>query len=138
MEKLAEYVEEQIKIIVKDPKKVEGRFFSKSYYTFVISCPIIQLEERRTQDDIEWFRNKLIENYYFNFIPPLTSVNYYKDPDNIQNTLKDIQNFFNEVCRKKILRTSELLYYFISLDEKSFATYKDKVNKTPVKPFQSY
>lgn len=133
-----EQKKKKLEIIISDPEKVEGGFFYKPYWTFVINCPILQSEERRTQEDFEWFRNKLEEIYYLNFVPTLTQTVYYKESDNIQNTVNTLQNFFNQICRKKIFRTSELLYNFISLDSKQFTEYKEKINKQNIIPFVNY
>lgn len=118
-----------VQIFVSEPIKTEGRFFT-SYYTFLISCKELNLISRKSYNDIEWLKNKLSEYYPFVLIPPLPKNSFFSsDAGGIDSRLRYLNMFFEGLCRKKILRTSKLLYNFISLQDDEFNKYKESFSK---------
>ena len=124
-----------ISIIVSEPKKEQlGGFFSKAIYSYRIQCPQINSDIRRTYADFEWFRNQLVIRYPLRFVPPVMRENVLKqifkqENEDIaeQRKVRYLNKFMYSIIRKKILRTSPLLFAFLILDDKSFKNYQSKV-----------
>ena len=128
-----------ISIEVSEPQK-EGKsgFFSKSYMTYRVKCPQLNSDVRRTYSDFEWLRNQLLIRYPLRVIPPIPKDNMLKQIGNVlklendefneQRKLRYLNQFFNGLIKKKILRTSPLLYEFLILNNDLFKKYQNKIN----------
>ena len=129
-----------ISITVSEPKK-EGKagLFSKQYMTYRIQCPQINSDERRSYADFEWFRNQLLIRYPYRVVPPLMKETVLKQIGNVlkleneefneQRKLRYLNRFMEGLIKKKIFRTSPLLFEFLELNNQLFKTYQDKLNK---------
>ena len=121
-----------VSISIGNPVKVEGGFFSSSYYTYEIKCEIIKSCVRRSYNDFDWLKNKLIEVYPYTLIPPLPKTTLlFKENDinSVNMRIRYLNKFFDVITRKKILRESPLVYNFITLNDEAFPKYKDKISK---------
>ena len=128
-----------ISISVTEPQK-EGKtgFFSKSYMTYRIQCPQLNSDVRRTFTDFEWFRNQLLIRYPLRIIPPLIKENVLKqigsvlklenEEFNEERKLRYLNKFMEGLTKKKILRTSPILYEFLVLNNELFKKYQNKLN----------
>jgi hypothetical protein len=126
---------------VSDPKKEKsvGVFSKKSIYSYKVECPEIKKEVRRTYADFEWLKNQLGLYYSLRVVPPIIKEPMYfsldlvnkKDSEEVieQTKVKYLNNFMNSLIKRKIFRTSAILYEFLELDDKDFKTYKDLLNK---------
>ena len=122
-----------ISIEVSEPQK-EGKtgFFSKSYMTYRIQCPQLNSDVRRTYSDFEWFRNQLLIRYPLRVIPPIMKDNVLKQIGNVlkleseeineQRKLRYLNQFMSCLIKKKIIRTSPILYEFLVLNNDLFKT----------------
>ena len=131
----------RIKIIVSEPKKEKsvGMFSKKSIYSYKVECPEISKEVRRTYADFEWLKNQLGLYYSLRVVPPIIKENMYfqleiankKESEEVieQKKVKYLNFFMDSLVKRKIFRTSAILYEFLELDEKDFKTYKDLLSK---------
>ena len=128
-----------ISIEVSEPQK-EGKsgLFSKSYMTYRVKCPQLNSDVRRSYSDFEWFRNQLLIRYPLRVIPPIQKDNMLKQIGNVlklendgfkeERIVRFLNQFMSGVIKKKILRTSPLLYEFLILNNDLFKKYQNKIN----------
>ena len=131
----------KITIIVSEPKKEksQGLFSKKSIYSYKVECPEIKTETRRTYADFEWLKNQLGLYYALRITPPLIKESMYfqleivnkKDTEEkIEETkVKYLNYFMTSLIKKKIFRTSAILYEFLELNDSDFKKYKDLLGK---------
>ena len=127
-----------ITIIVSEPKKEQVKgFFTKTLYSYRVQCPELNSDVRRTYLDFEWIRNQLVLRYPLRLIPPVMKESVMKTIGNIikqeneeiteQRKIRYLNTFMNAIIQKKILRTSPILFEFLSLDTKVFKLYQEKI-----------
>ena len=116
-------------IEVSEPKKVQtGGLFGNTTYVYKVSCKDINSTVFRTYQDFEWLNQKLMDQYPLRYIPPIKKFKIFeKENDESVNTrIRYINKFFDAVCRKKIIRTSLLLYAFLTLPDEKFLKLKSQ------------
>ena len=130
----------RIKITVSEPKKEKSKgLFKKDIYTYKVSCPEIKTEVRRSYADFEWLKNQLGLYYALRVVPPIIKESMFfqmeivnkKDTEEvIENAkVKYLNYFMTSLIKKKIFRTSAILYEFLELNESDFKKYKDLLGK---------
>ena len=131
----------KITIIISDPKKEKsvGMFSKKSVYSYKVECPEIKTEVRRTYADFEWLKNQLGLYYALRIVPPLikesmlyqSEIVSKKDTEEVveQAKIKHLNYFISALLKRKIFRTSAILFEFLELNEKDLKVYKDQLNK---------
>ena len=130
----------RIKITVSEPKKEKSKsLFKKDIYTYKVSCPEIKTEVRRSYADFEWLKNQLGLYYALRVVPPLLKesmffqleiVNKKDSEEVIENAkVKYLNYFMTSLIKKKIFRTSAILYEFFLLFYTDFKKYKDLLGK---------
>ena len=130
----------RIKITVSEPKKEKSKsLFKKDVYTYKVTCPEIKTEVRRSYADFEWLRNQLGLYYALRVVPPLLKesmffqleiVNKKDSEEVIENAkVKYLNYFMTSLIKKKIFRTSAILYEFLELNDADFKKYKDLLGK---------
>ena len=130
----------RIKITVSEPKKEKSKsIFKKDIYTYKVSCPEIKTEVRRSYADFEWLKYQLGLYYHLRVVPPLIKEPMFfqleivnkKDPEEvIENAKVRYLNYFmTSLIKKKIFRTSAIVYEFLELNESDFKKYKDLLGK---------
>lgn len=131
----------RIKIIVSEPKKEKskGIFQKKSIYSYKVECPEIKTEVRRTYADFEWLKNQLGLYYSLRVVPPLIKEPMYYQLDIVskkdseesveQTKVKYLNFFMNALIKRKIFRTSAILFEFLELNDSDFKKYKDILGK---------
>ena len=130
----------RIKITVSEPKKEKSKsLFKKDVYTYKVTCPEIKTEVRRSYADFEWLRNQLGLYYALRVVPPLLKesmffqleiVNKKDSEEVIENSkVKYLNYFMTSLIKKKIFRTSAILYEFLELSDADFKKYKDLLGK---------
>ena len=130
----------RIKITVSDPVKEKSKsLFKKDVYTYKVSCPEIKTEVRRSYADFEWLKNQLGLYYALRVVPPIIKESMFfqleivnkKDSEQvIENAkVKYLNYFMTSLIKKKIFRTSAILYEFLELNESDFKKYKDLLGK---------
>lgn len=129
--------EENAIIQVTSPEKIEGGFFSKSYVTYLITTNPLNLKVRRRYSDFEWFRQMLQNFYNYNVIPstPKKSkigIDKFGDPF-LQKRMRTLEKFLNYALKNPVLKSSQILYDFISI-EKDADFQKKKKEYEKIKP----
>ena len=130
----------RISIIVSDPIKEKAKnIFKKVVYSYKVECPEIKTEVRRTYADFEWLRNILGSYYALRVVPPIMKEAMYfqldivnkKDTEEAKKKtkIKYLNYFMNSLIKKKIFRTSAILYEFLELNDSDFKKYKDLLGK---------
>ena len=130
-----------ISIIISEPKKEvsKGLFSKKVYFTYKVECPEIKTSVRRTYADFEWLKNQLGLYYSLRVLPPIMKESSYfqneivnkKDSEDVieQAKIKYLNFFFFVLIKKKIFRTSAILYEFLELNDVDFKKYKELLRK---------
>jgi hypothetical protein len=119
-------------ITVSSPEKKEGGFFSSTQYSYLIECPEIAVKTRRTDQDIDWLKNKLTEYHPYEIVPPLLKYQLlYNSEQNLQINIRYINKFFGALTQKKIFRNSPILFNFLALSPEEFNKYKNNLNQKP-------
>ena len=129
-----------IAIIVSEPKKEQIKgFFTKTLYSYRVQCPELNSDVRRTYTDFEWLRSQMALRYPLRLIPPVMKESVMKTIGNIikqeseeiseQRKVRYLNKFMNAIIQKKVLRTSPILFEFLSLDSKNFKPYQEKINQ---------
>jgi hypothetical protein len=128
--KILETQNVRIKITVSDPKKVESTgFFKSTFYTYLVSCKDINSSVRRTYNDFEWLHDRLISQYTYRYVPPL--LKYLKifentNDETINMRIRYLNKFFDELINKRLLRTSLVLYAFLTLPDDKFEKLRNQ------------
>jgi len=129
-----------ISISVSEPQK-EGKtgLFSKSFITYRVQCPQLNSDVRRTYADFEWLRNMIVIRYPLRIIPPIYKENMMKQIGNVlkleneqvieEKRVRYLNQFMDSITKKKILRTSPILYEFLILNTETFKRYQNIINK---------
>ena len=124
--------EQNLNIIVSEPKLTEGNFFSKSYLTYLIETNPLGFKVRRRFNDFIWLHDILKQLYINCVIPPLSKKNYiYGIKDyQIAKRIRVLQKFMTEISVHPLLKHSQIFYEFITIKEdKDFIKKKDEYSK---------
>ena len=117
-----------IKIEIKDPKKLEAKLFSgKSVNYSVVTFPFNYIVERK-YSDFNWLRETLF-NLYNNILIPKMSykgkVTKDKHDDNfIKKRMRFLERFINYIIKDETIKTSQILYDFLTIKN-----YEEFINK---------
>ena len=129
---------ENPKITVTSPMKVNPGFFSKSYISYLVTTTPLNLQVRRRYTDFEWLRSTLLKYYYMNIIPSLKYKNkYFRDEFAESFTIKrsrKLEKFLNYLLMDPIIKNSQLLYDFISIEKDEDFNEKKKVYDKLITP----
>jgi sorting nexin-7/30/sorting nexin-8 len=114
---------DNIKIEMTIGERVPGTFFSKAYTTYIIVTSPANLKVRRRYSDFEWLRQVLINLYSSNVIPPIPKKNKIGgdrfDELFLDKRLRTLEKFINLLLTDPIIRDSQILYDFLSIEEES-------------------
>ena len=112
------------------PEKVEGGFFSKSYVTYLITTIPLNLKVRRRYSDFDWLRQMLTNLYVGNVIPTTPRKNKIgsdKFGDAfLRKRMRTLEKFLNYLLLNPIIKYSQLLYDFISIENEADFNKKKK------------
>ena len=117
-----------IKIEIKDPKKLETKLFSgKSVNYSVVTYPFNYIVERK-YSDFNWLRETLF-NLYNNILIPKMSykgkVTKDKHDDNfVKKRMRFLERFINYIIKDETIKTSQILYDFLTIKN-----YEEFINK---------
>ena len=123
---------EGIVVKVSSPEKKEGGIFSKSYVSYLVETSPFNFSTRKRYSDFLWLRNTLSLVYSHCVIPPLCKKNF-TDRFNealINKRMRSIEKFIQGLLIHPLIRNSEILYDFLSIDkETEFHKKKQKYGK---------
>lgn len=102
----------------------EGTLIVKPIYSYRVQCTELKSDVRRTYADFEWLKNQLGSYYALRVVPPIMKEAMYFQLDivNKKDTEETIEKakvkylnyFMNSLIKKKIFRTSAILYEFLA------------------------
>ena len=100
-----------------------------SKFTCKIECPELNSAVIRSLEDFDWLKSQFNEKYPMIYIPPILNKKNMKDPESIS---RFIQKFFMAVLRRKILKKSQLLLDFLTIEK--FEEYKQEMKEFKLSP----
>ena len=124
---------DKITIKVDQPKKIEGGIFSKSYITYAITTEELNLSVRRRFNDFEWLRNILMTFFPQIIIPRYAKVKNAGDrfgDDFTKKRMRTLEKFLTFLIKDPLLKSSQIIYDFLSIKEEEFINKKNAYNKT--------
>ena len=127
---------DNIKIEIALGEKKTGSLFSKSYQTYEISVPLLNLKVIRRYSDFEWLRQTLVSMFTSSVIPPIPKKNKiggdrFKEQF-LEKRTRTLEKFLNLLIQDPNIKSSKILYDFISIEQdnqfndakKSYNNYK--------------
>ena len=98
------------------PEKVDKGFLKKTvtYFT-TIAVPLGKVV-KRSFEDFEWLREKLMKMFDSNFIPCLPKLNPILGIENEEETTRNIEKFMHYLSLDPIIKNSQILYDFLSIE----------------------
>ena len=127
---------DNVKIEIALGEKKTGSLFSKSYQTYEISVPLLNLKVIRRYSDFEWLRQTLVSMFTSSVIPPIPKKNKiggdrFKEQF-LEKRTRTLEKFLNLLLQDPNIKSSKILYDFISIEQdnqfndakKSYNNYK--------------
>jgi hypothetical protein len=127
---------ENIKIEIALGEKKTGSLFTKAYQTYEISVPLLNLKVIRRYSDFEWLRQTLVNMFTSSVIPPIPKKNKiggdrFKEQF-LEKPTRTLEKFLNLLLQDPSIKSSKILYDFISVEQdnqfndakKSYNTFK--------------
>ena len=127
---------DNVKIEIALGEKKTGSLFSKSYQTYEISVPLLNLKVSRRYSDFEWLRQTLVSMFTSSVIPPIPKKNKiggdrFKEQF-LEKRTRTLEKFLNLLLQDPNIKSSKILYDFISIEQdnqfndakKSYNNYK--------------
>ena len=112
----------EIKIIVKNPKEKEGGVFGKNYVLYEVQTEPFGWVVERRYSDFDWLR-KLLQKFYPSFnVPPLPNKkigNKRFTEKFIEKRMKFLNLFINNVVQSESFKASQILPSFLSYTDKA-------------------
>ena len=121
---------DNIKIEISLGEKKPGTFFSKAYQTYVITIPTLNLKVVRRYSDFEWFRAILINLFPGRVIPPIPKKNKIGgdrfNEEFLEKRTRTLEKFLNLLLEDPSIKTSQIFYDFVSIEELNIFSDKKK------------
>ena len=121
---------ENIHIEISLGEKVARTFFTKAYMTYIISTSPLNLKVRRRYSDFEWLRQILLNFYSSSIIPPIPKKNKIGgdrfDETFVLKRMRTLEKFLNFLLEDPVIKVSQILYDFLSIEEESKFNDKKK------------
>ena len=121
---------DNIKIEISLGEKKPGTFFSKVYQTYVITIPTLNLKVVRRYSDFEWFRSILINLFPGRVIPPIPKKNKIGgdrfNEEFLEKRTRTLEKFLNLLLEDPSIKTSQIFYDFVSIEELNIFSDKKK------------
>ncbi len=126
---MSKYENIQIEMLLGE--KVTGSFFSKAYMTFIITTSPLNFKVRRRYSDFEWLRQVLQNIYSSSVIPPIPKkgkirVDRFEELFLLKRK-RNLEKFLNSLLDDPVIRVSQILYDFLSIEEESLFNSKKKI-----------
>ena len=134
MEK-TEFKDKNFELKISFPEKIETGIFTKSYISYGVSIPSMNIMVRKRYSDFEWLYQKLGDYFVNCVIPPLCKKNYMEqfNEDFISKRARALEKFLNGIAVHPILKNSFIFYYFMLKDNEEFKQKKALYDQ-PFKP----
>ena len=123
-----------IKVEVGPFERVQGKFFSKSYVTYLIITKELNWKVKRRFSDFEWLRQILVTNYNYCLIPciPKKKKNINKlagekyNEAFLRQRRRKFEKFLNYLINDPILKNTQPVYDFLSIEKEDDFNKKKK------------
>ena len=133
----------EIKIIIKNPKEKEGGVFGKNYVLYEVQTEPFGWTVERRYSDFDWLR-KLLQKFFPSFnVPPLPNKkigNKRFTEKFIEKRMKFLNLFINNVVKSETFKASEILFSFLSYEDrgKFDSKFKEFQTQTPSPYVEEY
>ena len=104
---------------VSEPEWKKNGIFSSGYYQYTLKNTVTDCSVVRKLSDFEWLRNKFVELFPGNFVPPLAPSHYTLKDDSPKKMLY-LARFVNALSQIKVLRSTEIFESFVNLPQLDF------------------
>ena len=135
--------DKEIKVVISNPKTVDGGMFGKSYIKYVVATQPLDWRVERRYSDFDTLR-KLIQKYYPSFyVPPLPlkkiGTKNFSDSF-IHKRMKFLNKFINAVVKSESFKASEILYAFLNYTDRAKfeSKFKEYQTRTPTQYVEEY
>jgi hypothetical protein len=120
-------------------KKGKGLLKKSLTYFTTITEPLNKVV-KRSFEDFEWLRVKLTKMFDSNFIPSLPKVNPILGVENEDVTMRSIEKFMHYISLDPIIKNSQILYDFLSIEnyDQFIQKKKDYEVITPCNDIQEF
>ena len=131
---------EDLPIKISLPEKIGKSIRKKATIYFTTIAVPLNKVVKRSFDDFEWLRVKLTKMFDSNFIPSLPKMNPILGIDNEEQTTRSIEKFMHYLSLDPIIKNSEILYDFLSIEnyEQFIKKKKDYEIITPCNDIQEF
>ena len=133
-----------IQITVGSFEKVEGKIFSKSYVSYLVTTMPFNWNVRRRFSDFEWLRQTLVNHYNYCLIPSVPKkpknlnkiMNEKFDKEFLSKRSRNFEKFLNYIIIDPILKNTQLIYDFLYMEkDDEFQKMKKSYDKLKVTNF---
>ena len=112
-------------ITICEPEKIKSGFFSIAYYQYTVKTYPLGFNVTRKISDFSFLAQKLKLINPVKYIPEIPTFSF-GTKDNSPEKIRFIQNFMNLLIENRYIRTLQIFYDFITLQQND---WNDKVNK---------
>ena len=133
----------ELKITIKNPKEIEGGVFGKNYIVYEVQTDPFGWVVERRYSDFDWLR-KLLQKFFPSFnVPPLPNKkmgNKRFTDAFIAKRMKFLNLFINNVVQSESFKASQILFSFLSYDDrgKFDSKFKEFQTQTPSPYVEEY
>ena len=131
---------EDLPIKIGFPEKVDKGFLKKTVTFFTTIAVPLGKVVKRSFEDFEWLRQKLNKMFDSNFIPSLPKLNPLLGIENEEETTRGLEKFMQYLSLDPIIKNSQILYDFLSIEDYNQFTKKKKEYEfiTPCNDIQEF
>ena len=126
-----------IKVKLSNPQKIDNGIFSRSFIQYTVKTEPFGYITNKRYSDFSWLRKMLSLIYCNCVIPPLCKKNYgdrFSDAL-IAKRMRSIEKFFRGIVEHPLLKNSDVLNQFLSINKKeeyiNAVKKYEKINKAP-------
>ena len=108
-------------ITVRNPKEMDGGVFGKNYVLYEVQTDPFGWIVHRRFSDFDTLRKLIAKHFPSFYVPPLPNKkmgNRRFDQDFIQKRMKFLNLFINNVVQSETFKSSEILYAFLSYEDR--------------------
>ena len=126
---------DNIEITVKEPKKVDNGFFSKTFVNFLINTNPINISVRRKHEDFTWLRERLSILFNLNILPRLPKKGKVNEDKHINKRMRNYERFLVYLAKDPLVKNSQIFFDFLTIENDSDFEKRKKIYnrlRTPV------
>ena len=111
-----------IVINIKDPIEIDGGLFSKNYIAYTVETQPLGWKVQRRYNDFDLLRKLLIKHFPFYKVSPLPNKKISPkrfEKDFISKRMNYLNSFINNIIKNETFKASEILNYFLSIEDRN-------------------